>query len=381
MPISFDATTKTYSDTPKDILQDRVAIEIGDSKQSTFQPQLKVMRWDNEVNFSLRFVDDAIPGVQSQTLTNGVIEYKKGQYKARFYEKPNEQYEFEVEIPKKPPTNKVVFSINSKDLDFFFQPPLTQAEIDEGIVRPDNVVGSYAVYHKNRPINYEGGKLYRAGKAFHIYRPHVVDAHGNSIWADLNIDEITQTLTVTIDQTWLNNAVYPIIVDPTLGLTTVGATEDGNNALDANTETLSETATVTGISMYCYCDSGTHTWTSAIWADSAGVPGSRLLVGSASGNVPVLLANANWVTSAVSSVSVSPATIHPGGCFDVSTANLFSMFYDTTTGKNAFEIGGISGTPPDPFGAATTRTDRTYSMYITYTAASSIKTLAALGVG
>ena len=41
--------------TPKDDPKDKIEVELGDSKDSTkFHPQVKLMRWDNEVNASFR---------------------------------------------------------------------------------------------------------------------------------------------------------------------------------------------------------------------------------------------------------------------------------------------------------------------------------------
>jgi len=39
---------------------------------------------------------------------------------------------------------------DSKGLKFYYQGPLTEEEIAQGIVRPEEVVGSYAVYHESK---------------------------------------------------------------------------------------------------------------------------------------------------------------------------------------------------------------------------------------
>ena len=45
--------------TPKDDPKDKIEVELGDSKDSTkFHPQVKLMRWDNEVNASFRLKDE-----------------------------------------------------------------------------------------------------------------------------------------------------------------------------------------------------------------------------------------------------------------------------------------------------------------------------------
>jgi len=119
-------------------------------------------------------------------------------------------YEFEVVLKEKPSSNKIEFLIETKGLDFNYQPALTQEEINEGSIRPDEIVGSYAVYHSNCPSNVVGGKKYKTGKAFHIYRPKIIDSAGNWVWGVLNIDVESKRLTVTISQEFLDTAIYPI---------------------------------------------------------------------------------------------------------------------------------------------------------------------------
>ena len=60
-----------------------------------------------------------------------------------------------------------------------YQPPLTQAEKDEGCVRPAAVVGSYAVFGP-------------AGcKVAHTPRPCAVDANGKRVWGTITINPTT----------------------------------------------------------------------------------------------------------------------------------------------------------------------------------------------
>jgi hypothetical protein len=86
-------------------------------------------------------------------------------------------------------------------------------------MRPEDIVGSYAVYHEEKNGDYSrlGGKNYRTGKAFHIYRPKVYDASGNWIYADLNINDTQSILSVTVNKDWLDRAIYPVRIDPNFG--------------------------------------------------------------------------------------------------------------------------------------------------------------------
>ena len=123
-----------------------------------------------------------------------------------------EGYEFDVVLNEKPITNKIELSIETKGLKFLKQRVLTQQELDNGCYKPENAVGSFAVYHENKEGDYSkiGGKNYKAGKAFHIYRPLLEDSAGKKVWGKLNIDEIKGILSVEIPQEFLDNAVYPI---------------------------------------------------------------------------------------------------------------------------------------------------------------------------
>jgi hypothetical protein len=214
----------TYFAKPKDDPKDRIEIEVGDSKQPDFKPQLKIMRWDNEVNFSIRAQEEAGATVSK---SGEVIKYKAKDYEVHTYDKPSASteggHEFELYLKKKPSINQFVFTIETKELEYTYQPQLTQQEINEGAIRPAKVNGSYAVYHKQSKINRTNGKNYKTGKAFHIYRPRVSDGSGIGTWADLDIDEQAGTLTVTVDQGWLDDAIYPVVIDPTFGYTTAGA--------------------------------------------------------------------------------------------------------------------------------------------------------------
>jgi hypothetical protein len=60
----FAQTGDFFAATPQPVVNDRIALEVGDSKQPEFHPQLKLMRWDNEVNLSVRLIhDEALPMV------------------------------------------------------------------------------------------------------------------------------------------------------------------------------------------------------------------------------------------------------------------------------------------------------------------------------
>ena len=225
-------------------------VEIGGDDINNFKPEVKLGKWGNETWLKVKYPTTKKIRANRKFLTNKV-EWKDTKKEVHFYPlKAKEQmedggFEIEVLLKEKPISNKVVLNIETQSLDFFYQPALTQKEIDEGAFRPENVIGSYAVYHSTKQGHIIGQTNYKAGKAFHIYRPKIIDKNGDWIWGEMNINKKKGTLTITIDQNWLNNAIYPVNVDPTFGYTTAGSGSFGN-ATNARGSvfTLSEDGTV-----------------------------------------------------------------------------------------------------------------------------------------
>ncbi|MEZ7197037.1 hypothetical protein [Pseudodesulfovibrio karagichevae] len=104
---------------------------------------------------------------------------------------------------------------DSGNLSYHYQPALTWDEIMAGHERPDDVVGSYAVYMDRMHGPYGTGKF------IHVYRPWFQDANGNGQWG--TIDITNGVMTISIDPAWLDAAVYPVTLDPTIGYSTMGA--------------------------------------------------------------------------------------------------------------------------------------------------------------
>ncbi len=211
-------------------------IEIGEEKHSPPQPYLKLNKWGGEVSLK---VDVPYGKNGEKSLAQNRLRWANHKYDVEFYPREPEEIEekgykftineqggveFDVILKEPPESNIFEFPIEIKGLKFYYQPELTQEEKDAGDFRPENVVGSYAVYHESKQGDYSklGGKNYKTGKAFHIYRPKVKDAEGNETWGELNIDPEKGVLTITVDRGWLSNAVYPVRIDPVFGYTPKG---------------------------------------------------------------------------------------------------------------------------------------------------------------
>lgn len=182
------------------------------------------------------------------------------------YQDTPEFYQFNITLTK--PTTENVFNIplETSGLNFYYQPPLTETEsLKEydfvnathaigktgNVYRPINVVSSYAVYKAN-------AKLGEIPKLYHIYRPLLIDSKGATSWANLSMSKTE--MQIICDNEFLAKATYPVVIDPTIGTTSIGgSTEscDVDQKRFAMAELTEDSATFSSISAYMKCDSGT----------------------------------------------------------------------------------------------------------------------------
>lgn len=361
-------------------------VEIGDVKQESFFPRLKLKKWNNEVNFSVGLIDT--PDGANVNKVGEKVEWEKGAIKARFYplddsipedvgeilHQPEDGgFEFDIEINEPMSVNFIDLSIQTKNLKFFYQPKLTKKEILNGDFRPKNVVGSYAVYHATRGnfhSSKENAEKYKTGKAFHIYRPKITDSSGKSCWGDLNLDEKKGILRVVIPESFLNEAVYPIIVDPTFGYTSTGGSvssfpSGGSNSASVWKASIPEDGSVSKITVYGRNFSkGAVNQKGLIFDDSGGSP-NNLQANSGSVSVNSTL---KWRDFTLSASLVTGdywlGLVTAGSNNDVR--------YDTNTGsgpqKNTSNGAYNFASPPSTITISTTNSDRNLSIYATYTA-------------
>lgn len=238
---------------------------------------INITKWEGEVRLSMKMptrLNTEIKGNKT------VINYSN--FDSIAYMKDEDTFEWEIVLSKKPASNIFSYDIETKGLTFYYQPELTREE-KKTAFRPDNVVGSYAVYHSskaNTRIKANGTREeYKTGKVFHIYRPIAIDSNNTEAWGELNVDTDSNKLTLTFPQSFLDNAVYPIIIDPTFGYTSVGGSAtnfDDWGAYGLSSSTYHYTAssgdTVTQIDAYVESNGGTDTADLAIYTVSSGDP-------------------------------------------------------------------------------------------------------------
>ena len=212
---------KTY----QSILDEKIIV-VGGSMPEKFVPNINFSAWGNEYFWNIN-LPIAITN-EKENFTDNRVSITAGGYGHIFYEKDNSSFEYEILLNAIPLINYIDFKIASKQgvhfypqLDLKRQYELAKDHLEEKTfeeyaanrIMPENAIDSIAIYCDKSNNKYKNGKL------GHIYRPKATDALGNSIWGAWELRDNDTLLRLTIDAAWLNNATYPVIIDPTFGVT------------------------------------------------------------------------------------------------------------------------------------------------------------------
>ena len=340
--------------------------EIGDKTADKFTPEMTLRKWSDEVNFKIKYKHSEKEKDLKFELDGEKIKLKGKKIETHFYEMDNENYEFEIILLEKPDTNIVSFDIGTKGLNFYYQPELTQKEKDDGAERPENVISSYAVYHSTKSNHILGQKNYKSGKAFHIYRPKIIDNAGTEVWGKLNITD--NLLTVEIPQEFLDTATYPIF--HSAGLTfgcdpaSPGGSNQGNNYNKGifYKATPAASGTASKISIYLDSGFGSGLYTKgALWTSSDGVK----VINGIGNEVEYGTAGPYWKDSVFSTEpSVNSAISYYVGCL-VET-NFHICYYDVGSAGDGGKETNNYDTPEDIDTGSIANSDYKFSVYCTY---------------
>lgn len=301
--------------------------------------------------------------------------------------------EINIILNSKPASNVFNFTMeNADNLDFFYQAPLwqeaglkaptkdctvTDCTTAEGTShRPDNVAGSYAVYYKDHANHLVGSTNYATGKAYHIFRPLVTDTKGNTTWADLSYTN--GVLSVSVPQSFLDSAVYPVKVDPTFGYTTKGVSQLANVRLGT---TLLCTLVGSYIASTGDVVTNYNIYGQVTAVDTNDTPGFSLF-SVVSGNpstqldatTTITIANTTnqlWTSSAISVNPVAGVQYCIGASFSAIPLINNGISLDFDAGSPPGRINStLLGFPGIGNNYSPTGTDsgRQYSIYVTYTA-------------
>ena len=209
-------------------------IKIGGSMPDKFVPNINASKWGDECWLNINHPDSVTS--ESEEFIADKVSLKIGNNTHRCYALENGDLEYEIEYESRPAYDIETFDLSFPDGLIFAKQLTLEEEWERDNVgqtledylavmnRPDNVINSYAVYWK------EVNNQYKTGKFCHIYRAELIDANGNRSWCDMDINPSTKKMRVIMDGAWLDNAVYPVILDPVLGYDTYGGSSGGFNA-------------------------------------------------------------------------------------------------------------------------------------------------------
>lgn len=335
------------------------------------EPVVVFNKWDRQVQFGLEY--DGFKASGDRQLFTDRVEWKTSKEEMHAYPNDNGDFEIDIVLNEKPTKNVFTFTVHGyEDLDFFYQPFLTQEDIDSGISRPPEAEGSYAVYHKTlkdyRPFlsqeDLDAGFLstnYATGKIVHIYRPLVIDADGNKVWGELLYTN--GKLSVRVGQDFLDRAAYPVRIDPTVGYAVAGASTLTSDNIAGSPVFIKANSAITGITFYRSQSTTDTPARGAIYNNSANLPTTLLYQ---SDDEVTITTTPGWF-----SVTMSDTVSADGTYFLASWA-------EASAGRNLFnfDIIPIAGFQEDNFGtyptwespfASPAVLNDLFSIYATYT--------------
>jgi hypothetical protein len=305
-----------------------VKTEVGDPGSADFEPNLTISKWNGEASFKVKPDASGVARDNKKLSLDGEqINYKADKKDYIYYDDPtaseNGGFEFKIILNEKPDTNTFSEAIESTGVEFYPQPPLneethnklenidhcTQTDCYDKsgkvvVHRPEDVVDSIAVYAAGKSGDYTamGGMNYMAGKVAQIKRVKAIDATGN--WAYCKQTISNGFWTKTCPQDFLDNAIYPVVIDPTFGYTGIGGSSTSAGVSAANTYAASRHTAVSGdtitkFSVYGSTSGSNSSAASYVWNGS--VPTTRL----AAGVTVVMPVSAGWADSGTVSQAMS----------------------------------------------------------------------------
>lgn len=262
----------------------------------------------------------------------------------------------------------------SPDIFWFYQPELTIEEKFEEYNRPDDVVGSYAIYCKNKgSIKRKTGETvvnYQTGKLCHMFAPYWVDATGSQIKGSQNFDGKWLAFPLPPEK-WLNDAIFPITLDPTIGYTTAGGTTGRDtSAIIAGLRYVSGVAgdaNPGAFYTYTKVDSGSLKRSCGAYVNNAGTVSGQAKLSSGNTILTVTDTSFGWKSASITWTGISATTDYFLGIH--SEAYLY-WAYDTVTSEyedTEYKAVAYNDTLPDPFPTGLSTISRAYSDYIEYT--------------
>lgn len=353
------------------------SVSLLDNKVSLSKEKVKLRKWEDDIsldinsNYSdielLEIDEDGKKKYKQKSKDIETVAYKLNTGSKTYLEEGG--IEYEIVLYTKPNTNIFTIPLTLNNVTLYYQGFLENTESDgstweiiqgDKMVRPVEINSSYAVYADGKKNN-----EYKTGKICHILRPKAVDSNGDEQWGTFN-DDANETgyLVITIPQKFLDNAKYPVIIDPTFGYTSVGASNwiVAANSIWGSEAVLSETADLNTIYVYCRIDSSDNLSMGIYDEDGSGHADTLVDSGEDTGN------GTRWWSDSLSATSVAADNY-----WIVALSQNYNVYryVDSTSSHDnvAHDNYGTYPLPASSPGFNNYWSDAwTYSMYVDYTA-------------
>ena len=333
-------------------------VVVGDQLAVNFKPKVKLNKWKGECSIDLDFPD---AGDSEVTLEDGKLKQKKTDYEVIF-DADETSFHYDFILNKKFKDDYLVVNFDLNGLTAHYQGELTPEEIADGAIRPDNIVGSYAIYHTTKRGHRLGETNYTTGKAFHLYRPLATDDNGIEHWVGMEI--IGNELRLNVSDDWFKNtAKYPVYIDPNFGYEIDGKTGQVgiSGVIQGTIDASGGVGVGESMTAYVHHTGGGGNFRCALY-DS-----SRNFVTNGGTNEGVALNTAGWVNVAFpTGPTIANANYYCVAWSNVANTNLY---YDSSADGVSRIYESDVGYPSWPPGPLTVYTNRYFSVYCTYGAA------------
>ncbi len=356
----------------------------------TLRKVVRFNRWECALELEVPSVAGHM--VNGNSLSFGNFQFLPALGKPPFNE--GSGYDLIITLPVKPPTNQIVFNYNKTLISAYLQPPLNQERKIGGRIasltetdaydadgksishRPDYVVNSIALYHEAKGGMVTSADVNRGlttGQIGFLYRMKATDAQGRWVWANWSLD--SGKFILTIPQSFLNTAVYPVLIVPAgdfMGYTTAGGSTELLDATwylaDKLTDTRAATAgdVITAYSAHGKYHVDSQTMGIDVYTFAGGVPVTRL--GTAS-TITFNNSTVDWKTVTGLSQTLAAATYTIcTGAYPALNHGL-DLSYNTVANSSSWHngTGALPATWVDWF--STDYDQYRWSWYATYTPA------------
>ena len=346
-------------------------IKIGGDDSNKFKSVIEASKWGK---YYLNIRNPFMPLRSDVKLfDNGIITIEdatKG-IQEKYYPKlikTRHGLEYEMIFNSQPPSEIRLNIEHSGGMEFYRQ-TIESLEGLGGAKYAPNVPGSFACY-----INQRNNK-YRTGKFCHLYTPKFIEIEGLKRQGFAKEFWIENGEIIIVPPDWVRSATYPIILDPTIGYTSEGASYDNASRYWAVRH--NSTAGADGIAQ------SLHFW---IEDNTQGDVNLSLYDGYASGDNR-LLNNYPLLQGAQSANQFNVIDVSAENFSIVNTVDYYPSFivdgvdaaWDVVT-QSAYEnhaFGVLPATWPNNLAGFS----RTFSMYLTYEPAAGGISLLTAGMG